>query len=141
MKNKKVRKSVAPVNQTYRAPVYLKATDPDAFKDMPVKLDPSKRAELFMKGDFVVCPCCSGHGGWHLRIDAYGPGKHFNCHCSQCNGYGWVASGSPNALCVHGMVELSQDVCRERGISHYGMCWHVTECKKCGHVSAYDSSD
>lgn len=37
--------------------------------------------------------------------------------------------------------EISMDECRTRGIGHYGNCWHVYECGKCGEVFSVDSSD
>ena len=43
--------------------------------------------------------------------------------------------------CAHESKELSYDECKKRGIYHAGRCWHVWECKKCGHVEGYDSSD
>jgi len=42
--------------------------------------------------------------------------------------------------CNHEYRELSQAECRTRGISHFGMCYHVTECTQCGHIYSYDSS-
>lgn len=42
--------------------------------------------------------------------------------------------------CQHDYVELSPQTCRERGITHYGNMWHVTECTKCGNIDSYDSS-
>lgn len=43
--------------------------------------------------------------------------------------------------CKHEYKELSQEECRERNIQHYGRCYHVSECKKCGYINAVDSSD
>lgn len=120
---------------------YLTATDEGAFLGMEVKPRHHERHPDYPVDYDVKCPGCMGYGGWHLRIDAYGPGKHFDCFCDQCYGYGWVAKDSPNATCVHEKFELSQEECYKRGITHYGRCWHTTECKKCGHVSGYDSSD
>lgn len=45
------------------------------------------------------------------------------------------------AGCFHDMEGLSQEECRKQGIYHGGRCYHVSKCKKCGWVSAYDSSD
>ena len=45
------------------------------------------------------------------------------------------------AVCDHEMVELSGAECDAKGIQHYGRCWHVRECKKCGYVQSSDSSD
>jgi|WetSurSiteA1Bulk_404760.scaffolds.fasta_scaffold116627_1 hypothetical protein len=42
--------------------------------------------------------------------------------------------------CNHEYRELGSQECRERGITHWGNCWHVYECKKCGHSMAQDSS-
>jgi hypothetical protein len=42
--------------------------------------------------------------------------------------------------CQHDYRELSQAECRERDTTHFGMCWHIYECKKCGYVMAQDSS-
>jgi hypothetical protein len=44
-------------------------------------------------------------------------------------------------LCKHEYVELSPATARRKGIEHCGMCWHVLECARCGHVWSYDSSD
>ena len=44
------------------------------------------------------------------------------------------------AKCDHDSVELTQDECKKRDIQHFGMCWHVYECKKCGYIESYDSS-
>lgn len=43
--------------------------------------------------------------------------------------------------CQHEYTELGAKECRERGITHWGRCWHVYECSKCGHIDAHDSSD
>lgn len=43
--------------------------------------------------------------------------------------------------CKHEYRELSRKECKERGIYRFGWCWHVQECKLCGHVWSYDSSD
>lgn len=44
--------------------------------------------------------------------------------------------------CKHQEVkEFSPKECREKGIPHWGNCWHVYECKRCGKIWAEDSSD
>jgi|GEM_PF-2223802 hypothetical protein len=43
--------------------------------------------------------------------------------------------------CKHEYREMEQGECRERGISHFGHCYHVCECNKCKHIWSYDSSD
>lgn len=43
--------------------------------------------------------------------------------------------------CNHSYRELTQSQCRKRKFLHYGMCYHVLECKKCGHLEFHDSSD
>lgn len=42
--------------------------------------------------------------------------------------------------CEHKYKELSQSECKEKEIRHFGSCYHVTECEKCGHIMCYDSS-
>lgn len=42
--------------------------------------------------------------------------------------------------CEHRYRELGSAECRERGIQHFGMCWHVSECEKCGDVRSVDTS-
>lgn len=44
------------------------------------------------------------------------------------------------ARCEHEYRELTQQECGERRINHFGMCWHVIECQKCGRIESYDSS-
>jgi hypothetical protein len=52
------------------------------------------------------------------------------------------AIGRANAQCQHDYGrELSQTECREKGIAHYGNCYHVYECSKCKLVYGVDSSD
>ena len=114
---------------------YLTHTDPNAFLDMEV----GEKAD-YMK-DYILCPKCKGHGGWNLRIDAYGKGKHFRCSCGQCNGWGYVHPDSTSATCIHDFVGVSEDECNRRGITHHGRCWHVYECKHCGQITSHDSSD
>jgi hypothetical protein len=108
---------------------------PDAtvFTDMAVKDKPGHK-----DGALVLCPKCKGYGGWILKIDAYGPGRHFQAACSQCNSWGWVEA--PDAECLHEWRELSVQEARSKGISHFGMCYHVVECKHCGRIRSYDSS-
>lgn len=122
---------------------YLTPDDADAFLNWDKQELPETRFAS-MVGYTVECPKCKGHGGWHLRVNAYPnqpEGKRdFNCQCNQCNGWGYVKPGL-DATCVHDWKELSQAQCREKSITHHGMCWHVYECTKCGRTMAQDSSD
>lgn len=43
--------------------------------------------------------------------------------------------------CEHDYKELSAAEARKEGVQHYGKCWHVNKCQKCGHVHSVDSSD
>lgn len=43
--------------------------------------------------------------------------------------------------CDHDYRELSPEATRQRGLSHFGHCWHTYECQTCGHIEAHDSSD
>lgn len=112
---------------------YLDYTSPNAFNDI------SKRTP--QNSNVVECPVCHGFGMWNLRLDAYGPGKHFQCSCFQCNGWGYVERNSKDASCIHEYRELTQQESRDKGITHFGRCYHVYECKKCGNYTATDSSD
>jgi hypothetical protein len=117
---------------------YLTPEDPDAFLDMAKQPNPSIWSDM---QDYVECPKCHGYGGWHLRINAYGEGVHFNCVCSQCNGFGLVKPGR-DVDCIHKWVEIGGKESAELGIPHYGMCYHVYKCAKgCGATMAHDSSD
>ena len=42
--------------------------------------------------------------------------------------------------CKHEYEELSPKEAAMYGIKHFGCCWHVVRCKKCGYIMAYDSS-
>ena len=46
-----------------------------------------------------------------------------------------------NSVKRHAYRELSQSEAQEKGILHFGRCYHVAECTSCGVVNAYDSSD
>lgn len=43
--------------------------------------------------------------------------------------------------CKHAFRELSRKEAGQRGIQHFGMCYHVYECTKCGYIQSIDSSD
>ena len=86
-----------------------------------------------------LCPKCKGHGLYNITLNAYGPKKHFQGCCSQCNGWGWVEK--ENAECIHAWQEMSSGECKTQGILHYGKCWHQYKCSKCGTLTSTDSSD
>jgi hypothetical protein len=125
------------------------ATD---FTDMMIRRPPTDypcKAE-----DATLCPLCKGYGGWVLTINAYPLPEgyentpenrakycHFRAHCNQCNGWGWVKRDGVDADCIHDYQELSQATAQAKGIRHYGMCWHVYQCSKCGRTMSQDSSD
>ena len=117
---------------------YLTSTDKDAFLGMEKH---SPQHYCLGVDQLVECPVCHGYGKWHLQLNAYGDGKHFDASCYQCSGWGWVEKGSKDAICVHDYQEISQEECRDRGVSHYGACWHVDACVKCGEIRGRDSSD
>ena len=138
------RKAVEAYNASLPKPVpYLTPEDPDAFLNWDKQALPETKFAS-MAGYTVECPKCKGHGGWHLRLNAYPnqPEGHrdFNCQCNQCNGWGYVKPGL-DATCVHNWKELSQQACHDRNITHHGMCWHVYECTTCGRTMSQDSSD
>jgi hypothetical protein len=88
------------------------------------------------------CPLCKGYGDWILQENPKDGIEYWHQeHCEQCNAWGYVESGSKDASCVHEMRELGTAECREKDIQHFGMCYHVYECIKCGTVNSYDSSD
>lgn len=117
---------------------YLTIDDPDALLGMEKK---ERRHYYLPPEEIVECPACCGYGGHHLRLNAYGPGKHFDCGCYQCGGWGWVEKGSKDAECVHEYVEISPEQARAEGAGHFGHCWHVHKCTKCGALRSCDSSD
>jgi hypothetical protein len=76
--------------------------------------------DLYAQKLTVECPKCNG----------YGDG------CFQCSGWGRVEPG-----CIHEWKELSVKECREKNITHWGMCWHQYQCNHCGKLMSQDSSD
>ena len=44
-------------------------------------------------------------------------------------------------VCEHKYRELSAAESRKKGVEHWGMCWHVYQCDKCGDMTSADSSD
>lgn len=124
------------------------STDPHSlvFQDYPIRINPNLEK-------YVPCRVCQGHGGWNLTVNAYSlrghldtpQNRHHFCHfrsmCGQCDGYGYVLIDSLNSSCIHDYKELSSIECSELKITHYGMCWHVLQCKHCKQIKSYDSSD
>lgn len=43
--------------------------------------------------------------------------------------------------CAHKWKELNKEECGKRKILHFGNCYHVSECEKCGLIESVDSSD
>lgn len=103
---------------------YMTIDHPDAFLGLERK-EPDKYIH-----NPVPCPKCKGYGRWHLKLDEYGQGKHFNASCNQCNGWGWVNGESKSATCIH--------VFKQRTI---GKCLHEYTCETCGEKRIIDSSD
>ena len=83
----------------------------------------------------VECPLCEGYGGTYPNAFS-----NVYCNCPQCNGWGWVATDSLDVTCIHEDVELTPEQCNVRGIHHFGNCYHVYICKKCGRSKSIDSS-
>lgn len=100
-----------------------------------------KKFDSIFRENPVACPVCKGYGGWISILNAYGEGEHAYGGCSQCKGHGYVSKDSPDDKCIHEYKEISAKEARERGIMHYGMCWHVYVCSKCGNIDCTDSSD
>lgn len=44
------------------------------------------------------------------------------------------------AICFHTYEEIGVEEARKNGVEHFGNCYHVCKCSKCGHLWAYDSS-
>lgn len=105
-----------------------------------IKIKPRQTCTCNDPTKVVECPVCHGHGNWNIDLHAYGKNQHFQAFCSQCWGWGWVLKDSKDATCIHEFNEISQKECKEIGIAHFGNCWHVEKCKKCGVISSYDSS-
>jgi hypothetical protein len=115
---------------------YLAHTDPAAFADMEKKLpEPcSKMLGAYAKPrvesvPVVECAKCNGHGGWNLKLDAFGAGKHFRASCNNCTGWGFVPASQGDH--IHEW---------DRGET-VGRCVTRYTCAGCGHVSDVDSSD
>jgi hypothetical protein len=93
------------------------------------------------------CPVCDGFGGWHLTLNAYGKGKHFDCHCSNCNGWGHVSP--EDAGHIHAYKSMEEGAANEfravkglPAISYTrGNCCHNEVCTVCGSYRFIDSSD
>jgi len=118
---------------------------PDAFLDLEIQPHPAIEDPTHPPGDWLHCPVCKGHGMWNLVLNEYPDmevpqDRHFKQICGQCHGWGWVRRNTPDATCIHEYVEMSQAKCREAGIHHFGRCYHVYRCPKCGTVYAVDSS-
>ena len=66
---------------------YLKFGDEGSLEGK-VKKEPN-----IERGYTEPCPTCQGYGGWILRPNAYGEGKHFECWCGDCFGNGYLKPG------------------------------------------------
>jgi hypothetical protein len=101
------------------------------YTDIPIRPRPDEEFKHKRGKDWVICPSCDGHGLWNLLLNEYGPGRRFQASCNNCNGWGWVEAGSPDAKCVHQYKEVANP----------RMCEHIYECEKCKHRISVDSSD
>jgi len=120
---------------------YLKIGDEGCFQDL-TKQTPDLYKEIIKK-EPQECLVCFGYGRWNLKLNAYGPGRHFQSICVHCNSWGYVDKHSSDATCIHFQHSktLTQEECRERKIPHRGMCYYVHECTECGKIWSYDSGD
>lgn len=122
-------------------PRYLDIADEGATLDMEKKQPEPKY------GMTAECPVCKGFGGWHLRLNAYGKGKHFDCFCSNCMGWGHVSpKEADHAHEFAGMEEEKANEFRAvKGLDPVrytrGNCCHNSICKICGQYRFIDSSD
>lgn len=92
---------------------YLKSTDEGAFLDLPVK---ERRTHNHEGDEVYMCPTCLGHGGWHLALNEYGEGKHFNCWCDDCNSWGWINVGEERRSVVRQRIfDLFKPVLKSTG--------------------------
>lgn len=94
----------------------------------------------FHGGSWVPCPKCACHGYHNLILHEYGPGKHFQSTCSNCNTWGWVDSDSEDAKCIHEFVSATYEEAVAAGQRPFTPCT-IVKCKKCGEVKWYDTSD
>lgn len=99
---------------------YLEFDDPTAYEGLEKRVPQGAASH--------ECPKCKGHGGWILRKNAYGEGKHFMSSCSDCNGWGYTAAP---VTCIHDW-DSGKNV---------GRCLHTYTCVKCGVKQTVDSSD
>lgn len=116
----------------YKYPVFLQpGVDPDdeVFFDMEKKALPVTRyADL---SDLTVeCALCFGYGGWRLELNAYGPGKHFDATCSNCNGWGYVNPAVCDGVTVQHNFKTT----------HTANCYWEGVCTTCGMRKVIDSS-
>ena len=79
------------------------------------------------------CPKCHGMGGWHLQLDAYGPGVHFDTVCDNCGATGFVRNGSNH---VHVWVPSPIPANTPKF-----NCVRYERCVECDAVHLIDSTD
>jgi hypothetical protein len=72
-----------------------------------------------------------------LRLYYMGDGTGYAVHADYWEG---KVTWYKFAACEHTYRELGQAESREKGIPHFGMCYHVEECITCGYTRSYDSS-
>lgn len=104
---------------------YLNPESPLAFYDIPERELPP---DYIVKKP-VACPVCKKHGHWNLLINEYGPGKHFQATCCQCNGWGYVEENSLDATCIHKWKTWWARMFERHD-----------KCEKCGREKIYDTS-
>lgn len=129
---------------------YITPEHPDAFVDFPGK---KPKENWNYKGqELAECPKCYGYGGWNLTLNAYRlppayedtPENrhrfvHFQAACFNCHGWGWMPAEETDH--IHDFKEISREAAEQRGVNHYGMCYHVYVCSVCDKVKSVDSSD
>ena len=131
-----------------------KAPDGTDFNDPPIGLRKISEKEFVRSQFFTYCPKYTEYRQVHvnskddlskrgrgamitLRMYWFDDGTGVAIHSDYWTGkMEYFAFG-----CNHDYHELSQQECRDRKISHFGHCYHVSECSKCKFINAYDSSD
>lgn len=122
--------------------------DPNRYNDPPNGLREISETE-FAKSTFFTYPILAIEFRQVLIGDSY---KHLNIFWMNTNpkhADGFAVSADYwggkvtyyRVGCDHRFVELSQEESERKGHRHWGMCYHIFECEKCGKIEKYDSGD
>jgi hypothetical protein len=136
-------------NDNIEVPDFIKAMHTNGSNDPPIGIRQIHEGEFAQSHFFIYSPIAQGFAQVFITESDRAARKLTSLKLFYMHdGTGYAMSSSYwnekvyyyKFGCQHKFTELNVEECRRRGITHFGNCYHVTECSICGYIDECDSS-